>query len=540
MKKLFSLIKATMSTDMNIFKISQKKSSKKKNNILVFLITIFFMFTIWSNANIILEKLTPLGIQDLILPLFVIATAFITIIEGVYKAGPLMFNCRDDQLLLSLPIKRSTVLFIRIFKFYLFELIFHSLFFIPLIIAYLRWTTHLNLSFFITSIIMLLFLPIIPIVISCLIGSIITTITSHLRFKNLAQILITTLFLLLVFYLSYNLDSFYNYLSAHITTVNDFIMKIYYPAGVYLNLVTNFNILELLLFIIINILIILISIFILSKYYFQINSRLKNVITTPKNNNKNLIIKKKTIYQALINKELNTFFKTPVFIINAGFGLVLFLVLSISLSYKFDSIINLIINSGISPLNKQDLLDNLSILILFLIIITSFMTSITNSVISLEGRNINILKSLPLSSKTILMSKIYSSLLLTTPILLVGDIILFISFKINLIECLLLIVLSILMPLVSHFLGIIINLKYPKLDAENSSEVVKQSTSSFLAVMIGMLLLIINIAIISSIVGKISSLIILIVLTFIYLIIDIILYLVLIKKGVKDFDNLSI
>ena len=32
-----------------------------------------------------------------------------TIIEGVYKAGPLLFNCRDDQLLLSLPIKRRTV-----------------------------------------------------------------------------------------------------------------------------------------------------------------------------------------------------------------------------------------------------------------------------------------------------------------------------------------------------------------------------------------------------------------------------------------------
>ena len=179
-------------------------------------------------------------------------------------------------------------------------------------------------------------------------------------------------------------------------------------------------------------------------------------------------------------------------------------------------------------------------IVFLLIAFTAFMTSITNSVISLEGKNINILKSLPVKTKTILMSKVLSSLVLTTPVLILGDIILFVRLEISIVECILLIVLSILLPLASHFIGIIINLIYPKLDAENSAEVVKQSTSSFLSVMIGMILLIGTFACTLGMIGKIDSVILLLIITLIFIIVDFILYLILVKYGVKKFNKLSI
>ena len=162
------------------------------------------------------------------------------------------------------------------------------------------------------------------------------------------------------------------------------------------------------------------------------------------------------------------------------------------------------------------------------------MTSITSSVISLEGRNISILKSLPIKTKTILMSKIYAAFLITTPALLVGDLILFIRFRTSILETLLLIVLSILMPLISHFIGIIINLKYPKLEWENPAEAVKQSTSSFVAVMIGMFILIISLSIALGLMGKILPIFILLIATGVSGLINLILYLYLIKKSVKE------
>ena len=84
------------------------------------------------------------------------------------------------------------------------------------------------------------------------------------------------------------------------------------------------------------------------------------------------------------------------------------------------------------------------------------------------------------------------------------------------------------------------NLKYPKLDFENSSEVVKQSTSSFLSVMIGMLLLIGSVLLISKLIELINPVPLLLIFFGLYIILDIILYLYLIKVSVKRFDELSI
>ena len=233
MKKIYSLLKACMTSDMNIFKIKQKKDNKK--NLLPIALSFLFMFAIWSNANMIFEELAPMHLQILVISMIVFATSIMVIVEGVYKAGPLLFNCKDDQLLLSLPIKRSTVLFVRMFKFYVFELVFNSLFIIPLIIAYLRWAENIEWTFFLTSFVMLIFLPIIPITLSCILGAISSSLSSRFKFKNLAQILISMAVIFGVFFLSYNMDHMAEYLAKHATSINDFIMKIYYPAGVYAN-----------------------------------------------------------------------------------------------------------------------------------------------------------------------------------------------------------------------------------------------------------------------------------------------------------------
>ena len=539
MKKLYSLIRACMTSDMQIFKLKTK--SKRASFLIPLFVALYLMFMLWGGANTLFEKLTPLHVQYVLLPLFAAAISMMTFMQGIYKTGPLIFNCKDDDLLLSLPIKKRTVLFIRIFKFYVFELMYNSLFLLPIMIAYIRWAENLNWTYYVTSISMLLLLPIIPIVLSCFVGAITSSISSRFKYKNLVQIVTSMIFIILIIALSYKTENLVNYLIKNATSINDLITKLYYPAGVYAKLVTNFNILDLLIFLVVNIVIMSISIYILSLFYFKINSRMKRVITNKKIKIGKLNIQQKSKTRSLIKKELNTFFETPVFIINSGFALVLFLILVIMMVIKFDSFLPILTSkqTGIG-LEKELIMSNLSIIMFLLISFAGYMTSITNSVISLEGRNINILKSLPIKAKTILMSKIYSCLAITTPVLLIGDIILFIKFKISIIESILLLMLSILIPLVSHFIGLIVNLKYPKLDAESSAEVVKQSASSFISVMIGMVLFIITVVIITKVIGKINAIILLGIITIIYVIINMILYLYLTKVSTKEFNKLSV
>ena len=185
MKKVFSLLKACMTSDMNLFKLKSKKNKKSNNLLVAVLLMLVFMFSIFSNVNNLFQKVAEYHLQSLLLVLFSFMTSLMVIIEGVYKTGPLIFNCRDDQLLLSLPIDRKLVLFVRIFKFYVFELIFNSLFMIPIMADYVLWADNVNSTFYLTSVIMLFIMPIIPIIISCIIGLITSSLSSKFKFKNL-------------------------------------------------------------------------------------------------------------------------------------------------------------------------------------------------------------------------------------------------------------------------------------------------------------------------------------------------------------------
>ena len=537
MKKLVSLIKACMSENMNLFKIRNKKDTKKSNTVLPIFLGICVFFSIWSYANIIMEPLINVNLEYVLLTLFVFLTSILTLVEGIYKTSSLLFNCKDDNLLLSLPIKKSTVLFVRVFKFYVFELIYNTLFMLPAMVVYARYV-NVGATYYIASFCALVLLPIIPIVISCIIGAVISKTSSKFKLKNLAQIVITTIILLIVFYASFNLENLVKDMAQNAESINNIITRIYYPAGAYIKLVTDFNIKDLMAFIIINLSIFAASIFILSKIYFNINSKVKEIRTTSKN--KNYKIKANKPIKAFIKKEMRRFIDTPVFVINAGFGLVLFIVGCIAICLKFDGVADIFNNEGIN-ITKEQIESYIPVLLFGFICLSSLMTSITSSMISLEGKAFNILKSLPVKPFKIILAKVLASIIIMVPCILIGDFIMFIKFRFNILEILMILIASILLPLVAETIGIIVNLKYPKMDAENDTEVVKQSMSSMVAVFTGMILTGISIfALYKGLALNISVDLIILSGLIIYTVVYLGLLIYLSKKGTEKFNDINV
>ena len=344
MKKFISLIRACMSEGMNIFKISTKKKNTFTKVLLPIILALILMGAMCSYSEMIIEQLIPLNMAFVVLTLFILLTSIITLVEGIYKSGNLLFNCKDDNLLLSLPIRKSTVLFIRVFKFYIFELIYNSVFLLPSMIVY---AIHIkpDITYYIVSIIGLLMFPIIPILISCLVGTFITYISSKFKGKNLVQTIITIVFLLGILYISYNSESLLTNMAQNAANINDFITKLYYPAGAYIELITSFNYLKLLEFILINIGLFIVSIILIGRVYFNINSSSKSIKVNK--TNKYYKIRTSSPMKAMIKKEFGRFINSPVFVTNAGFGLVLYILGCIFIAIKFDSVAETIINNGI-------------------------------------------------------------------------------------------------------------------------------------------------------------------------------------------------
>ena len=267
MKKIISLIKACMTDNMSIFNLGKKNKTKASKKFLPAFVTFALFFSVWSYANIMMEPLVEMHMEYVVLTLFILITTILTLIEGIYKVSGLLFNCKDDNILFSLPIKKSTVLFIRIFKFYVFELFYNSLFLIPAFVAYIRYV-NVDTMFYIVSLVSLIVLPIIPVVISCFIGGIIAFSSSKFKLKNIAQILITIPFLLGILYVSYNIENIIKELAQNATSINELITKIYYPAGAYIKLITEFNTKDLVLFIAIHLAVFAAMVIVLRKSIF--------------------------------------------------------------------------------------------------------------------------------------------------------------------------------------------------------------------------------------------------------------------------------
>ncbi|MBP3708138.1 MAG: hypothetical protein J6J36_05975 [Clostridia bacterium] len=487
MKKLISLLKATMSQDMSLFKIKSKNKSRISKIILPIFLAVVLMFSIGSYAKILAEGLAKVNLTYIILTIFVMITSLLTLIEGVYKSQGILFEAKDNNLLFSMPITKSKILFTRIFKMISFQILYNSLFMIPAIVVYAMYEKP-SVHFYLLSIMMLLLLPIIPTIVACIIGYIIKLVASKTKARNIVQVVLTSLILLVIFYVSFNMQGMMANILQNANSINDTITKIYYPAGLYINLIQNFNINDLIILLAINIIPAILFVYIASIFYFKIISKLseKGISRIKTKNAVNAMFKVKKPLSALIKKEIKRFFSSPVFIINAGFGMVLMVAFTACISVNFDGIINSMLQGNALPISINEIKEMLPKIFYCFVIFVSCMTSITSSMISLEGKSFNITKSLPTSPDKIILAKVLTSNIISIPVIVICDIVFFIAFKIKVIDIVFILFASIVVPTFTAIIGIIMNLKYPKMDATTDTEVVKQSMSSMFSVFIGM------------------------------------------------------
>ena len=536
MKKILSLLKATMSQDMNIFRIKRNGKSKLSKIASPMILAGFVMFIVGANAQIIAEILSPMGLTYILLSLFIVLVSVLTIIEGAYKSQGILFEAKDSELLFSLPITKTRIFFTRIFKMIAFQFLYNLLFMLPAIVVYSMYEKP-NYVFYIVSAIMLILSPIIPTIIGSFIGYIIKGISSRFKAKNAVQVILSCCILLFAFYMSFNQQGMLAGLKENAVNINDIITKVYYPAGLYTNLIQSFNIIDLIVLFAISIVPAVIFIYLAGIFYFKLTSK-----STEKGIGKKFVVKENTYnvkkpLKALIYKELKRFLSSPVFIINSALGLLLIVVATAGLVVNFNGLVNSFVGSMELQISMDEIMSYIPKVYFCFVVFTSLMTSITSSMISLEGKNIDITKSLPVPSKNILLAKILTSNLISIPIILICDVAFCILCKVEIINIVLIISASIVVPTFSAILGLIINLKHPKLDASSDTEIVKQSMSSFISVSLGLFIGMVIVAI--TIISGMKNIVFLIE-VLIFIIADLLLWQWLKNSGVKKFERLNV
>ncbi len=479
MSKLASLLKINFISSLGINKFTKEKSKVERNKSILLAATIAFtmimlLFMAVLYFKLLADGLQQFGLLDILLVMGFIITTIMILFTSIYKAQGILFSFKDYDLLMSLPIKKSDILISKMVELLVVNYFFALFVLLPSAIIYFKYSSISSL-FFLNLLLVYLTLPLIPIVVASIIAFGISYISSRMRHKNLVVILGTLAIVFIFLIASFKSNDLINSFIANSKSISEGILKIYPPAILAVRGLANNNFIDILLFVLLSVAVFAAFILIFSKSFKSISSRLQE--SYKKSNYKIREMKSSTQLMALLKKEIKRYFASPIYVINTIIGPILLLGMSIATIFMGEEVLATILEVDIAK----------EIIPVFLIVMvcgTLVLSCTTNSSISLEGKNLWILKSSPIKPIVIFKAKIALNLILILPALLISDIIFVFSLKLSVIQFIWLIVITTIFSLIVPIVGIITNLLFPKFNWISETAVVKQGASVLIQMLI--------------------------------------------------------
>lgn len=209
---------------------------------------------------------------------------------------------------------------------------------------------------------------------------------------------------------------------------------------------------------------------VVSKSYRKMNSKLST--GAARKNFKMTAQRKHSIPQSIVQKEWRRLTGSTVYATNACFGELFAVILGIvALFVKAEKIIAVITQGA--PMEPEVLVPAVPMFVYFFV----GMMPTTCCSLSLEGKNYWIVQSMPIRKMDLYKGKMLFNMYLMLPCMLIGILGLGVSFRIDLMEYMLYILLSIALCAFSTCLGMLTGIRHAKFDWENEIEVVKQGAA---------------------------------------------------------------
>lgn len=490
MSNLKILLKNSIMNNWGINKFLKEESkSERIKNISIFLAILLGIFSVgmlivmYSLA--IADQLGQYGYLNLILISAMILSTMFSFFTSVYKAQGVLFSSRDFETLMSLPIKPSIILASKMIELLLLNYLFVALVTIPPSIVYFM-KADTSIVFFLYLLIGIVFIPLLPIVMAAIIAFAISYISSRMKHKALILNMGTLIVVIIIVIGSFKIDKIINMVIANSASIIEGIKTIYPPSYYFTDALANLSLLSMVKLILWSMIPFILFLIVFGRSFKSINLRLGE--TFKKSNYKLTTLKSNTLRGALIKKEFKRYFSSSIYVTNTIIGVVLVTVAAVAcLIMGGDFVLDQMAQSSdtdiqaIAPLLKQ-------VMQFAPLIIISFgvgLTCTTGSAISIEGKNLWILKSSPLEVKDIFISKIAVNIILLVPAIIFDTIMLAIAFDLTLINFMWTILIPTLLAILVSVGGLLINLYFPKLDWTSEVQVVKQSLSSMISILMG-------------------------------------------------------
>lgn len=481
MNNTILIIKAQLINSLGLNKLlnSSTKGEKLKAvlfaaMILLVTVVIFIQMSMyaWLSSGFLSEK----NALDVLLITGTALSMLVSLFMSIYKAPGYLFAFKDFDLLMSLPVSKGAILISKLFMIVVTNAVFSLLISFPYFMVY-GIKTSAGAVYYFAALLILILSGLIPATIGALLSLWLGRVSSRSRHTNL--FLIIGSFVLLLSFMG-GMFSLNSLTAANIEKLVNFISSakaVYYPFGLLTAALKHLDIFSILIFSGISILVFALFVWLFARSFKEINLLLQEKYKA--SNYKMTELRVQTTPMALFKKELNFYFSSYIYVINTGFGALMMIVVTVMLIFSRTQLAGTLnmLPGSVSPA----LLGTLAL---------AFCVSLsctTAPSVSLEGKSLWIIKSLPLKAIDIFKGKILLNLVITAPIMLVCSTVLATVFKFTFPEYLLTVCVGGSYCIFTAVIGLVINLHFPKLEWNTQVTVVKQSASVMIAVAVGFL-----------------------------------------------------
>lgn len=386
------------------------------------------------------------------------------VIGSVFSTQSQLYEAKDNALLLAMPVKPGQILMSRMIPLLFLNLLFAGMVFLPAMAVYaieIRFAAWMLPAQLLT----LLGVCVLAQAVACVLGWLLHLLLSKMN-KSLASILYLTVFLALYFYFYSQANRMLGALAAAgeqiAGTLRTFVWPLY-AMGVG----CTEKLLMLLPFLAISAAAFGAAYWVLSKTF------LRSALMQRSRKGGKLDLRgvdETSPVRAIVHKEWRKFIGCPVYLTNMGMGVLLTAALPVAgLIFRDDVLAFLDELWFLRPY--------VGLIICALLAFTVSTVCISTPAVSLEGKSIWIMKSMPLSAKEILRAKLWHHMLLAVPVSALSGWILAAAFGCGVWETLLVGIVPGLLAALNGYTGMAAGLRWARLDYISEAYPCKQSVA---------------------------------------------------------------
>ncbi|PKM72197.1 MAG: hypothetical protein CVU91_10740 [Firmicutes bacterium HGW-Firmicutes-16] len=459
-----------------------KKSSKLKLvgfAVLMLYACFAFMMMFAMYFQQLAEPFFQAGYGWLYFTLFAMTAFALMFIGSVFTVKSQLYEAKDNELLLSLPIPPRLILGSRMIMIMILNFVFELLVAIP---AYVMWVRAVpaTSSQLLSFVVLILALPFLSVAISGVFGWLIALSTGRVRNKSLMTVLFSVIFLGLYFVFFSQANVYIQKLVMNGKEIAGSLSS-FAPLFWIGNSVAEPNVLQLVLSVLIMLLPFVLMYYLLTVTFIRVATAKRGAA---KVKYEEKAMHSSSLSSALFRREMKHLLSSPVYILNAGLGVIFIIGAAIALVIKKDTILALAeqMNFGGSTASAA------AVFALCLLCTTVLFTAPS---VSLEGKSLWIVKSLPIATKDVLNAKLHLHIYLTAPAIFLAAAAAIYVIVPSILDVAILLLAPVFYVMLSANIGLICNLKSPRFDWINETQVIKQSMSVLMAMFLTSLIVIV-------------------------------------------------